>query len=238
MPLVVTSAPDRVASRSAASVPAPAWSRAVIASRRPGCSQATTSRIVLPLMAAASRVAVRTCSPAAWKNGSRRSPPMLVMKCPARRAAASTRAVGVGVGDAAQRVPPPGLLDVGDALRVERPHGSGLAAHRRGQGPEVGLVGGGDDEPGCGQDGGDGDGAGLVRAGSHDDEGDVFPGHPHLGPADRQQPNPPAPRCRVARRWAAVAGRGGWRRGRTGRPARPASASLVAGHRDGGRGGR
>jgi len=94
MLLVVTSAPDRVASRSAASMPAPALSRAAIASRRPGCSHATTSRSVPPLIAAASRVAVRTCSPAAWKNGSRRSPPMVAMKCPASRAAASTRSAG------------------------------------------------------------------------------------------------------------------------------------------------
>ena len=94
MPLVVTSAPPRVASRSPASTCAPAVSSAVTACRRLSCSQPTTSRRVPPETAAASRVPVRTCSAAAVKNGSLRAPDRVVRKCPASRAAASTRAGG------------------------------------------------------------------------------------------------------------------------------------------------
>ena len=153
-----------------------------MASRRPYCSQARTSRIVPPERAAASRVPVRTCSPAAWKNGSRRLPPMVPMKCPARRAAASTLFGRVGVADRRAAGPTTSLLGVGDGLRVERPHRPRPAAQAGGERPQVGLVGGGDREPGCGEHGGDGEGAGLVRPRPHHDQGDVLPGHPHLPP--------------------------------------------------------
>ena len=191
MPFAVTSAPERAACRSAASVSAPAVSRAMMASRRPCCSQSTTSRReAVGSRAAASRVPVRTCSPAAWKNGSRRVPPMVAMKCPANRVGGFDP-VRVGhLPDRPQRIPPPPLGVVGDVLGVEHPHRAEFGAGCAGQRPQVGLVRGRHREAGSGAHGGHRQGAGLVRPRPHDDQRDVLPGHAHVASVEAPDPDP------------------------------------------------
>ena len=150
---------------------------------------ATSCRVCPELAAARSRAASRS-----WAAGPQRS-----RRCSSATVQDEVPGEPVGVLDRAQpaqQVPPPGLRLVGDALRVEQPHPPARArgAQGGGGGPQVGLVGGGDDRAGRRQHERDRLRGRLPRPGRHERHHRVFPRRVHARPGPPARAQQPAER--------------------------------------------